>query len=321
MGFFDGLLDASIVLSFDRTGFRRHARRFKPEDLKVSLAGKVVLVTGANSGLGFEAAKALAALGATVVLACRDAGRGAEALERIRAELPAASLKLAVLDVSSLAAVRAFAHGWEGRLDVLVNNAGVLPPALQLTAEGHELTFATNVLGPMLLTLELLPALRATAGRVVTVSSGGMYTVRLSRKLLRGEVDATAFDGVVAYAQTKRAEVILSELFAAREPTVTFSCMHPGWADTPSVKSSLPNFHKLTRAILRTPAEGADTVVWLAACARLSGTSGLFWFDREPAPTHKLASTREQAGEPEALWDEVMAAIAQPDGPTAHARA
>ncbi|MDX2010483.1 MAG: SDR family NAD(P)-dependent oxidoreductase [Myxococcaceae bacterium] len=300
MGALDSLLDASVVFSFDRSGFRRHARRFVASDLQVSLAGRVVLVTGANSGLGFAASKALAALGATVHLLCRDEARGQSAAQAIKGELPSAQLHLHRVDVSRLADVRRFVEGFHGPVDVLVNNAGVLPPSLTRTDEGHEVTFATNVLGPHALTKALLPKLLVAKGRVVTVTSGGMFTQKLDLDVLQGKVQT--FDGVVAYAQTKRAEVILSELWAVKQPDITFSTMHPGWADTPAVRSSLPTFYKWTKGILRTPEEGADTVVWLAAAPRLEGKSGLLWFDREAVSTHPLSFTKESDADREALW-------------------
>jgi NAD(P)-dependent dehydrogenase (short-subunit alcohol dehydrogenase family) len=290
------LLDRSVVFSFDRSGYLRHARQFTPLP---RMDGQTVLVTGANSGLGLWSARAMAKLGARVVLLCRDERRG----EQARAELAAEGrVELQRLDVSSLADVRRFAAQWSGPIDALVNNAGVLPDTLQRTAEGHELTFATNVLGPHLLTTWLMPSLRGGA-RVVTVSSGGMYPVRLSLRALQGEVKQ--FDGVAAYAQTKRAEVLLNERLATRHPQVTFSAMHPGWADTPSVRTSLPRFWSVMKSRLRTPEEGADTIVWLAATRSLP--SGKFWFDRREARTHLLPGTQERPGDVERLWELVEA--------------
>ncbi|MBM4781215.1 MAG: SDR family NAD(P)-dependent oxidoreductase [Archangiaceae bacterium] len=299
MGLFDKALDASVLFSFDRSGFERHARRFVEADLRVSMQGKVVLVTGANSGLGFSTARALAALGATVHLLCRDEARGQAAVERIKAELPSADVHLSRLDVSRLSDVRRFVEGFRGSVDVLVNNAGVLPDTLTRTEEGHEVTFATNVLGPYALTEALLPRLVLSKGRVVTVTSGGMFTQKLDLTTLQGEVKR--FDGVVAYAQTKRAEVILSEQWAVKHPDVTFSTMHPGWADTPAVRSSLPRFYRFTKGILRTPEQGADTIVWLAVTPRLTGKSGLFWFDRAPVSPHLVGWTKETEQQREAL--------------------
>jgi len=128
--------------------------------------------------------------------------------------------------------------------------------------------------------------------RVIWVSSGGMYTRALN--LEDPDWRDRPYDGVVAYAETKRAQVVLSELWAEelRGAGVAVNAMHPGWADTPAVESSLPLFHRVTKHILRTPAEGADTVVWLAACPRRLG-SGRFFFDREERSTHYLPWTHE----------------------------
>lgn len=300
MSFFDRALDASVVLSFDRTGFRRHARTFIAADLAVSLRGKVALVTGASSGLGLATSRQLAALGAKVWMLCRNEEKGARALAAVRAEVPGADVHLGRLDVSLVADIARFAALFEDPIDVLVNNAGVLTDTRAVTPEGYELTYATNVLGPFLLTQQLLPKLRARQGRVISVSSGGMYTQRLDLALLQGR--AAQFDGLMSYAQTKRAQVVLNEMWAAREQAVMFAAMHPGWADTPSVKVGLPQFHKWLKPILRTPDEGADTIVWLAACRRIAQVSGLFWFDRTIAATHVLPLIRETPEERDALW-------------------
>jgi NAD(P)-dependent dehydrogenase (short-subunit alcohol dehydrogenase family) len=145
-------------------------------------------------------------------------------------------------------------------------------------------------------------------GRVITVSSGGMYSQRLDVPALSPRPDEP-FDGVTAYARSKRAEVVLTELWSERlgGRGITFSSMHPGWADTPGVRSSLPRFRALTQWILRTPEEGADTIVWLAAAARLRGESGRFWFDRRVVPTHVLDRTRESPEERERLWHALQA--------------
>lgn len=303
-GVLDAVLDASVVLSFDRSGYTRHARRFDPKDLGVDLGGKRALVTGANSGIGMAAARGLARLGARVAMLCRDESRGREALEQLERETGSEALELVRLDVSDLGDVRRVAAGLRrSRVDILVHNAGVLPDRRVTTPEGLELTLATNLVGPFLLTGLLRPALERAGGRVVHVSSGGMYTQRLHvAELFRGGPEP--FDGVVQYARTKRALVVLNELLAERlsGSGVTFSAMHPGWADTPAVRTSLPRFHAVTKRILRTPEEGADTVVWLAASRAAASQSGLFWFDRAPAATTPVPGTGESPGERGKLW-------------------
>ncbi|MCA9771262.1 MAG: SDR family NAD(P)-dependent oxidoreductase [Myxococcales bacterium] len=303
------VLDPTIALSFDRTGFRAHGLGFRPEDLAQDMTGKICLVTGANAGIGFETSKELARRGAEVHLLCRNEERGVGALEAIRKEIDGARAHLEIVDVASLASIRAFAGRFEPRrVDVLVHNAGVLPDARTESHEGLELTVATHCVGPHLLTKLLRPKLEAAPGaRVLWMSSGGMYARRLD--LHDFQWKRRAYDGVTAYAQTKRAQVILSEMWAhhLRHSRIVSHAMHPGWADTGSVRASLPRFWKLTRRILRTPAEGADTAVWLAVCPRVQDTSGLFWFDRAPRPTHLVPWTRESKRDRTRLWELVDA--------------
>jgi NAD(P)-dependent dehydrogenase (short-subunit alcohol dehydrogenase family) len=298
------VVDPTIALSFDRTGFRIHSLAFDPDDLDVDLSGRRFLVTGANSGIGYESALALADLGAEVVLLCRSDERGEAAAARIREQTGNRRISVEVLDVSRLASVRSAAARLSKQpVDVLIHNAGVLPAERVETEDGLELTFATHVVGPFLLTRLLQPALeKSSDARVVWVSSGGMYTRRLNTRDPNWK--SRDYDGVIAYAETKRAQVVLAELWAkALEGTsVVVNSMHPGWADTPSVQTSLPSFYRLTRAFLRTPAEGADSVVWLAAAPRESQPTGSFFFDRAIRRTHLLPFTRESAQERSELW-------------------
>lgn len=300
----DRLADASIVFSFDRSGFERHARGFDPADLDVDLAGRRVLVTGANSGLGLAAVRALAALGAEVWMLCRSARRGRRAREDVRRATGNDTVRLELVDLASLGSVRAFAERL-GELPVhaLVHNAGVLPEERRLSDDGLELTWAVHVVGPHLLTALLLPNLRAAAGaRVVFVSSGGMYTRRLDLPDVAWE--ERSYDGVVAYAESKRAQVVLGGLWAARlaDEGIDVNAMHPGWADTPGVRRSLPRFWRLTRNRLRTPAQGADTLVWLVAAEPVAGTTGSLFFDRRAVSEHLLPWTGESAEQRRALW-------------------
>jgi len=298
------VVDPLIVPSFDRTGFRIHSLAFRPADLDVHLSQRRCLVTGANSGIGFETARALAGRGAEVVLVCRNRARGEEAAERIRRETGSRRVTLETLDVSDLAAIRESACRLAtGPVDVLVHNAGVLPAERSETRDGLELTLATHVVGPHLLTRLLRSSLeKSDDARVIWVSSGGMYTRRLD--LSDPNWKRRDYDGVIAYAETKRAQVVLAELWAERlrETSVVVNSMHPGWADTPAVATSLPRFHRVTRNILRTPGEGADTAVWLAASQRARDFTGRFFFDREPRRTHLLPFTRESEEDRRKLW-------------------
>lgn len=305
---FDTLLESTILLSFSRIGYILRRNMWDTADLDVNMNARMCIVTGANSGLGFATTVHLAALGASVTMVARDPAKGQSAVDDVIDRTGNQNVRLEVVDLSSLAAVRDFAARLlerEDRLDVLINNAGVLLPERQLSADGIELSFATNVLGPFLLTNLLMPLLsRNTPARVIFVSSGGMYTQKLNVDDLQSE--RGGFNGTVAYAQQKRAQVILTELWAERlaGSGVTLNAMHPGWVDTPGVRKSLPTFWKVMRPLLRTPEQGADTIVWLAVAPRLASESGRFWFDRRDRETHKLARTVSPAQDRWRLWDE-----------------
>jgi len=303
---------ALVHFSFDRPGFRAHQKRFVDGDLDVDMTGRVCLVTGANSGIGFETSMALARRGATLLMLCRSAERGQRAADQIAFDTGNRNVVLEIVDVSSRRSVREFCDRLShDRVDVLVNNAGVLPSERTLTDDGFELTLATNLLGPVWLTEALLPRLRAAgdrgdrAARVVYVSSGGMYTQKLNLEKLEGQTGS--FDGTVAYAQTKRAMTILTEQWAEREPGVRFFSMHPGWADTVAVRESLPRFYRVLKKRLRTAEEAADTVVWLSVADAVDQSSGTFWFDRAQARTHLVPWTRENDQARTDLWHAVHA--------------
>lgn len=263
-------------LGFGRPGFERHARRFDPLP---RMDGQRVLITGASKGLGLAAKRACESLGATVLDASRSSGWDLTDPERVRA----LSQKL-------------------GPVDTLIHNAGVLPGSLQRSAEGLELALSLNLVATHRLT-RWIPA-----PNVIWVSSGGGLTQKL-------DVVATfdppqPYDGVQQYARTKRAEIELCRLWANFDVDRRFAVMHPGWADTPGVQSSLPRFHRLTKGMLRTPEQGADTVVWLAASLPLGQLpSGRFWFDRKLADPHPVPGTRPDQERMGALWRRLEALL------------
>jgi len=304
----DTALDLSVIDGYTNVGYRIRSRGWKPLP---RMEGKVVLITGATSGLGLATAGGFARLGATVWLAVRNRERGDAARARILEHQGEADVNVERCDLSRPESVRRFAERFTGetqRLDVLVNNAGVLTQGRAVSAEGIELTLATNVIGPFLLTELLIPVLeRSAPSRIVNVSSGGMYAQKLRVDDLQSEQGD--FDGPTVYARTKRAEVVLTELWAQRlaGTGVTVHAMHPGWADTGGLKSSLPRFHRATRSLLRSPDQGADTIVWLGAAAEPLDSSGGFWHDRRRRPTHLLPRTRETEAERDRLWAECVA--------------
>jgi NAD(P)-dependent dehydrogenase (short-subunit alcohol dehydrogenase family) len=303
---FDRALDVAVAPGYSRLGFV--LRGLDGEAVHGSLQGRVALVTGASSGLGEAACEGFLAAGARVHMLVRDRERGESAVSRIQQRLPATrgTIELELCDLSDLASVRRFSESFlarTDRLDLLIHNAGVLPPERSQTTDGLELTFATNVVGPFLLTSLLLPALLAAApSRVITVSSGGMYTARLDAG--DPQLDRRPYDGPRFYAHSKRAQVVLNRLWAEQFPAerIAFSAMHPGWVDTPGLRASLPRFHSLMRPLLRNARQGADTIVWLGTRRELEPATGGFWHDRAPRPEHRLPSTHESAEERERLW-------------------
>jgi NAD(P)-dependent dehydrogenase (short-subunit alcohol dehydrogenase family) len=304
------LRDRSVVLGmldFSRFGYKRQKGSWAP--LSVSLDGRTVVVTGTTSGLGRAAAMRLAKKGARVILV----GRNPEKTERTRQEIVDetgnADLSIQIADLSLMAETRRLAENLlaaEPRIHVLVNNAGALFPKRALTEEGIEQSLALLLLSPFLLTNLLMPRLKASRpARIVNVSSGGMYTRRIRVDDLQYEKGR--YNGSTAYARAKRGLVILTEMWAARLKAqgVLVHAMHPGWADTPGVSSSLPSFYKITKKILRTPEEGADTIAWLAASKEAADSSGLFWLDRQPRSTHVFPGTRESQEERNQLWSKL----------------
>jgi NAD(P)-dependent dehydrogenase (short-subunit alcohol dehydrogenase family) len=201
------------------------------------LAGKTIIVTGANSGIGYEAALQLARKGARVILACRDRGKAEAAAAAIRKAQPNAAIDVMELDLASLGSVRAFADAYrarESRLDVLCNNAGVMALPYRKTADGFEMQFGTNHLGHFALTGLLLDRLLATPGaRVVTVSSGAHRAGRIRFDDLQWE---RGYRKWLAYGQSKLANLLFvyelqRRLAAAGSSVISVAC-HPGYAAT-----------------------------------------------------------------------------------------
>ncbi len=316
----DDALEITIVGSFSRLGYQARRRLYRWFDGEpAALAGRTALVTGPTSGLGRATAESLASLGARVVLV----GRSRERLSATAAELAqryggAGHFPVVVADMSSLASVReavAAIEASERRLDILVDNAGAIHAARTVTEEGLEATLATMVVGPFVLTSGLLPMLETSGdGRIITVVSGGMYGQALPLDDLqfeRGE-----YNGTLAYARAKRAATALVREWGRRlrGRGVRVNAMHPGWADTPGLAESLPRFYGLVGPLLRTPAQGIDTVTWLASHPQAGLGGGRLFLDRRERPFDRLPSTRLSAAQRRWLWDEVvkLAGISDP---------
>ncbi len=315
------LEDLLVWRSFDRRGFERHARRAAGPEVPVSLAGRRVLVTGATQGIGHALAQGLAQRGADLELWCRDPERA----ERLRDELlaaGAAAVDLCIADLGDLDAVRSEASRTKaGPLDAVLHNAGLLPLERARTPQGFEVTYGVHLLGPLVLTEALLPRLRARAGRVVFMTSGGAYTQRLQLGVLRDGVDARdGYDGVRSYAQTKRGQIVVADaLHRLLAPEVSAFSVHPGWVDTRAVRESLPGFHRRMGPYLRTPEQGADGTLWLstAALGEEALARGGMWFDRRPVGQHPLPWTRVGRGTLRAFLQQCVEDAGLQEGPLA----
>lgn len=276
------------------------------------LSGKTVIVTGANSGIGFHTAKHLAAHGAHVVLACRNTEAGRSAAARM-----SGSTEVADLDLASLASVERFAEGVERPVDILVNNAGVMyPPRYRETEDGFELQYGTNHLGHVALTARLLPRLLASgAPRVVAVASVAHHAGNAS--VLDANPEAT-YNPQAAYGNTKLANILFARELQRRAAeagsTLTATAAHPGVAATNLVasKDGMGSFAPIrwtapiwTKVVFQSPLNGARPVMYAATEAEPGSYTGNTWMGEwrgpvGPARLSRFASDDELAAR---LWD------------------
>lgn len=250
----------------------------------VDLSGKNIIVTGGAGGIGLETTRALAAAGASVTIAARRPDDARAVADRIGSEIAKGSVSVRQLDVADLSSVRAFVDGWDNKLDVLVNNAGVMAiPELQRTPEGREMQFATNYLGHFALALGLRPHLaKANGARVISVASVGS----LFAPVFWDDPDFRfiPYDPLLGYGQSKTACILMSVGITRKWASygITSNALNPGAIAT--------NLQKHTGG-LRTPEhlrktteQGASTTVLLAASPLVEGRSGEYYDDCQKAP-------------------------------------
>ena len=281
------------------------------------LQGRTFLVTGANSGIGRAMVEALAARGGQVVLAARSEERTRPVLDGIRAQRPSAAVEFLQVDVSDLASVRRAAAAYlaTGRpLDVLVNNAGV-GGTNGLSADGFDLTYATNHIGPFLLTSLLLPAIeRAPQGRIVNVSSiGHMQVKRIDWTLLERRTEPRK-SGFLDYGITKLMNILHAKELARRlaGTRVTTYALHPGGVKSNIWRALPAPVQWGIKLFLISNEEGARTQLYCATAPELAGVSGRYYDKSREVPPSRLAEDPALARE---LWTRTEGAIASATGP------
>ncbi len=268
--------------------------------------GKVVLITGGASGIGKAAAVALAGMGAKVVVTGRSQERGEGAVEEIRRESGNTEVSLLLADLSVQSEVRRLAEEFKSsqkRLDVLVNNVGLIESRRVETADGIEKTLAVNHLAPFLLTNLLLEMLEESApSRIVTVSSSAEGFGKMDLEDLQSKRRYRAFP---VYSKTKLANIMFTYELAERlrGTGVTANCMHPGTVNTGFASNGRSLFTLLFRVFkpfMRSPEEGADTLIYLAASSDVEGMSGRYLADRKVRSSSKQSYDEDLR---EKLWE------------------
>ena len=278
----------------------------------IDLSGRRAIVTGGSSGIGMETARALASAGAEVTLAVRDTSAGGRAADSIMTAAGKAP-HVSRLDLASQSSVAAFAAGWTGPLDLLINNAGVILPALQRTAEGWEMTFATNHLGHFALALGLHDSLAARGARIVSVSSAG----HLRSPVIFDDINFACrpYDPGLAYGQSKTANVLFAVEAARRwrSDGITANAVQPGPVAATGLNRHLePDALAALQAAApyaeapdgsqgryKTTGQGAATTVLVATSPQLDGIGGRYFEDCNQAPVRDPGT-----------WDNTMYGVA-----------
>jgi dehydrogenase/reductase SDR family protein 12 len=282
------LLDKSIYFSFNKSGFLRHAKSFKPLNLE-NLG--TVLITGASSGIGKAVKDELIKNGSKCIVTARDT-------TRFKNE---ENVEAFALDQSNWEHVKSFASKL-GEIDHLVLNAGGMPDSYLENEHGVEYQCSSQLIGHFLLFMELHKQKKLKPGaKIIITSSGGMLLKKLN---LANLFQQKKYDKVATYANVKRAQVIAIDEFSKMFPEYQWASMHPGWVDTRAVQESIPKFYEFTQKSLRTPDQGADTILWLLSLDRIK--SGYFWFDRRVAKQNPMPFTKETSQDREKLIKEIL---------------
>jgi NAD(P)-dependent dehydrogenase (short-subunit alcohol dehydrogenase family) len=271
------------------------------------MGGKVVVITGATSGIGWVAAEKLARMGARIVMIARDRTRGDATLTRLREAGPRAAHSAHYADLSTIAEMQRVVGeiaAVEPRVDVLINNAGALFSSRQVTTDGVEMTFATNHMSYFVVTLGLADRLRATPGaRVVNTSSDAHRRARLDFDDLQS---ARGYRGFPVYGRSKLCNILFTRELAKRwiDTGVTVNCLHPGFVSTRFGDQSGGMFQRLiqvAKLFAISPEEGAETIIYLATSDEVAKQTGRYFYKCRAVNPTKEAQDDEAARR---LWEE-----------------
>lgn len=270
----------------------------KEKDMS-TLNGKIAIVTGANSGMGMATTAALADMGATVIMLCRNEKRGKEAFDKLM-EKSERKLDLMLCDLGDFSSIKDFTDTFRGKyksLDILVNNAGFISLDRQITKDGLERQFGVNHIGHFLLTMRLVD-LFLSGGRIVNVASGAHKT----GKIHFDDINLTKhFNVIKAYSQSKLANVLFTRELAKRLKSkgITVNCCHPGAVATNIGISRETGFGKRITGMLKpffqTPEQGASTAIYLATSKEVSDITGEYFYKCKVAKSSKRSKDMELA--------------------------
>lgn len=269
------LLDASIYYSFDKSGFNRHKKTFN--DTYIFNKGSNALITGGTSGIGLAATLELSKQDVKVTITGRNLDKGNKASSKDD------NIEFVKLDMSCWEEIPDFVDKLLS-LDYIVLNAGGMPSGFNQNNQGVESQFASQLFGHYYLIKELQKKNKLNIGaKIVWVTSGGMYLSKLNLEDITKV--HSSYDKIATYANVKRAQVTLLPFFKNEFPDQNITAMHPGWVETPGVSEAIPKFDEKMKGRLRSPLEGADTILWLLG-TKEKIESGKLYFDRKKVKSH-----------------------------------
>lgn len=270
---------------------------------------KHILITGGNAGIGRATAKALAQTGAKIILACRNSSKAEKTVSEIKRETGNDQIYSVACNLASFESIRTCVKTYKNqfeRLDILINNAGVVTDKLKFTKEGFELQMGVNHLGHFLLTTQLIDWLdQSTNARIINVSSDAHYRGKINFNNFKGELVKNKFKGIMAYSNSKLANVLFTKELARRHPSITSHSLHPGVVGTQiAMKNNngllWGGLWKIFTPFMLSPAKGARTTIYLANSNEANKTNGNYFYKQKEKEPSESAQDEKLSAE---LWD------------------